>query len=783
MANHDLGPKLTRPLHSGSRAARPHATMNAGLWYDKFCDRWHGQSWSQLDQITVAKLDWIQTVTGGVIGCPQQLAELVRRQVTLAKVLGGDAITLTTSTRFATGLGREHPIEIGFAWHHSLGTPYLAGSGVKGLLRAFVREWIDGGEALADQVFGSDRPFHVGQLICFDAIPTQPVQLEADIMTPHYVPYYQGSEAPGDWHSPTPIPFLVVAAGQSFQFAFAPRTADGLGTKSDGSPITIDTVKEWLCDALHWLGAGAKTNAGYGTFHSHETPSSQPPATRAEFTGTLELVTPAFLAGADQQRATDCNLRPATLRGMLRWWWRTMHAGFLSVDQLRELEGKLWGNTNRGAAIRIVVQPAGPIAPQLYNKARYANMRPEQKNSEYGIPGADPRKTTQGLWYASFGMDETKDRGKPTEERKQRYFLDADTNWSFRIIAREVRDANGVFTAKQVLDQAQAALWLLCQFGGVGSKARKGFGSLEVTDLKDWSAEKCEQVAAGLRQRGRLPNEFVERRAESSALSQKLPEVTATFKWPNVWAVVDQIGFAYQAFAKSYKHRLEKKALGMPHRIGSPASGSFSPTGPVKLLLDEARRIRKEDNVRHASPIHIHVSGKPGSYTVRALAFPAAYLPDLATSRAFLDKFLQAFTADLDRRAALPPPSGPASSQRPNPVSGQPPTRSLVVNTPEITTDQLKQRMAELSPTQVLLKVERATSSGAFQCQMLRLAPNTSNGYQPDGGWTLNEAPTLAADVIVVAERMASVGKRGKFIEVFGRLPQKPQPKLPPRRI
>ena len=44
------------------------------------------------------------------------------------------------------------------------------------------------------------------------------------------------------------------------------------------------------------------------------------------------------------------------------------------------------------------------------------------------------------------------------------------------------------------------------------------------------------------------------------------------------------------------------------------------------------------------------------------------------------------------------------------------------------------------------------------------------------GGWFLDEAPPLSAEVIVVAERLASTGKRGKFIEVFGRLPQKPLP-------
>jgi CRISPR-associated protein Cmr6 len=79
-------------------------------------------------------------------------------------------------------------------------------------------------------------------------------------MTPHYGPYYERSEVPGDWHSPMPIPFLTVSPGQSFVFALVPRTL------SNADRTDCHTAVEWLENALLELGAGAKTAVGYGRF-------------------------------------------------------------------------------------------------------------------------------------------------------------------------------------------------------------------------------------------------------------------------------------------------------------------------------------------------------------------------------------------------------------------------------------------------------------------------------------------------------------------------------------
>jgi CRISPR-associated protein Cmr6 len=114
-----------------------------------------------------------------------------------------------------------------------------------------------------NQIFGPKESNSVGSVIFLDAIPVRPVQLRGDVMTPHYVPYYQKSDPPGDWHSPVPIPFLVVAPGQEFLFGIMPRNP--MKDKMD-----CLRAKNWLIRALEYIGAGAKTAVGYGRFKQFE---------------------------------------------------------------------------------------------------------------------------------------------------------------------------------------------------------------------------------------------------------------------------------------------------------------------------------------------------------------------------------------------------------------------------------------------------------------------------------------------------------------------------------
>lgn len=585
-------------------------------------------------------------------------ALLVRRRQ-MFKSLQATCFQAETTGPLTLHLARASVLEnAGICLHPLYGFTYLPGTGLKGMAHAYATQvWIESQpdkQKAWDQireVFGwAKAPLlkkiardlavsnpdgsQAGSIVFHDAWPVDWPRLTTDIVNNHHPEYYQAAgngnaNPPGDWENPNPVYFLAVPEGQKFEFTVAPRTGDH-------SSEDVNLARQWLLGALCHLGAGAKTNAGYGGFKpvEGERPKLESPA-RREFETTVELITPAFLAGADQE-ASDCNLRPATLRGLLRWWWRTMHAGFLDVDQMRELEKNIWGNSSVGGAVRTEVICDVDVNVAAYDKRSFASMNSQMKMSQYGIPDRPANKTTQGLWYSSFGMDES---------RRRRHFAAPGTKWRVRFVAR---DASTKMTAAAILHQVQAALWLLCQYGGVGSKGRNGFGSLQIVDVFDWDDAKCLAVATQARAAMSMATAFKQDRAKSPALHQRIDLTPIVFPWPDVWDVLDQLGFACQSFAAKYKHRREKKALGLPRRIGRPEQGDFRPTGPVQELGNKAR---------HASPTHFHVARNgEGHFEVRALALPAAFLPDLQTSRDFLQEYLVNVSAELQRRSQLAPP-------------------------------------------------------------------------------------------------------------------------------
>ena len=272
-----------------------------GLWYERFFDR-YDDDWTVLKEKKDSKgkllqregkASWVED-NAKLAGHGEALALAVQRQLELITALGGRGAVFQADWHFATGLGLPHPVENGLAWHHTLGVPYLAGSAVKGLVRAWVEVWDESlGDAQSEQRqqrlkhwFGfADQPVFVdgearerrasqaGAFLFFDALPIKPVRLRADVMTPHLGKWYeQGGEiedwhrepekVPADWHAPVPVSFLV-ADKPSLLFGIAPR-------RPDCPKDELDAVFQALKQALQWLGAGAKTAVGYGLMQEDE---------------------------------------------------------------------------------------------------------------------------------------------------------------------------------------------------------------------------------------------------------------------------------------------------------------------------------------------------------------------------------------------------------------------------------------------------------------------------------------------------------------------------------
>lgn len=246
------------PLYDGFSLPDRGQWQNWGLVYDKFCNVWSKKSdkWSLGDN----KKKWLEGFAR-IVGNRDLIEDMSSRLQRLVEARGGNIIFVRTAGRFVTGMGNENPAENGFAWHPTLGTPYMPGSSVKGMLRAWMQEWVTSDPRQINAIFGSankNSDSSAGNVMFYDALPLSPIKLTLDVMTPHYADYYRGDAPPGDWQSPVPIPFLTVDSDQQFMFAIAPRTRDG--------DQYMDLLEQEIYQAIEIVGAGAKTAVGYGRF-------------------------------------------------------------------------------------------------------------------------------------------------------------------------------------------------------------------------------------------------------------------------------------------------------------------------------------------------------------------------------------------------------------------------------------------------------------------------------------------------------------------------------------
>ncbi|MBP7547758.1 MAG: type III-B CRISPR module RAMP protein Cmr6 [Corallincola sp.] len=249
------------------------AGAHKGLLFDRFFGG-YDPDW-KLDTKVTKKADGEPSTAHPMawITARQDVSQKTRKridaQVALITALGGVGMTCATDWHFVTGLGESHPLENGFTWHHTLGTPYLPASSIKGMLRGYLEQWCDlFSEEELLEIFGNKReeePLRAGQIIFFDALPVGCPEVIQDVMTPHMGEWYaQGDKAraddaqkvPADWHSPIPVTFLAVRNAR-FVFTIAHRS-------QPNSPL-LGRVLVALEEALAFIGAGAKTAAGYGT--------------------------------------------------------------------------------------------------------------------------------------------------------------------------------------------------------------------------------------------------------------------------------------------------------------------------------------------------------------------------------------------------------------------------------------------------------------------------------------------------------------------------------------
>jgi len=291
-------------------------------------------------------------------------------------------------------------------------------------------------------------------------------------------------------------------------------------------------------------------------------------------TATYRIVTPLFLGDADRKATA---IRPPSVKGALRFWWRALNWGRFregaddaaALKNLHEAEADLFG----------------AAAEEKNEKRGQSRFFIEIEPGKYAGETGWPRNQTPS-GYMGLGLFSMKGHQQRESFREEQDFT----------ITLRFRSETDDGCQRQIQD----ALIALSLFGGLGSRARRGFGSLALTKLNDVAyAVESKQDYAQQAQNLLLKYE----------IAQHLPPFTA-FSRQSHLALIATDRSARQTHAKL--GAIYQQYRGRPSKLRGPIKAAFGlPLTGVSAL-------------RRASPLFMHIHPVGEIFQAIALYMPTA---------------------------------------------------------------------------------------------------------------------------------------------------------------
>jgi CRISPR-associated protein Cmr1 len=341
-------------------------------------------------------------------------------------------------------------------------------------------------------------------------------------------------------------------------------------------------------------------------------------------TATYRVVTPLFMSGADQDKA---ELRLPSIKGALRFWWRALAWERLgNLEAIREDEAKLFGSTDAGqAGVLMRLEPA--------------EFTPVSKGDVLKDNG---RVVGEGARYLGYGvMEAFASRNKGTEAGQlTRACIQAPFSFRLHLAFKPT-------VSSALEDTVTDALQCLGLVGGMGSKARKGYGSLTLAALERdgetlWSTPKTTaELESALK---KLTSTRRNAEAPYTAFSKNARIVMLPGNsGESALGLLNRIG-RDQIFYRSWgqggtvlRESSEKNFKDDHDLMKMVAAGRPTQTHPRRIAFglphnygrSKQEQVEPDDHNRRASPLFIHIHQPQGQTPVGVLLFlPAQFLPE-----------------------------------------------------------------------------------------------------------------------------------------------------------
>ena len=254
-----------------------------------------------------------------------------------------------------------------------------------------------------------------------------------------------------------------------------------------------------------------------------------------------QTITPMFLAGAN---GTTPELRPPSIKGALRFWWRAMN-GHLTLQKLRAQEGAIFGDTQQRSKIIIQVndeeiEPSNALLPQDNNYKRNTS---------------GTNKSVNILEYLAYGVV-----AKPGSIERS-YF---PVGSSFQIKVK---------CPDEMLTMIKELFEMVSLFGGFGSRSRNGYGSFLIESSKLDIIQRFKKY-----KKGSLKN--------YSAFSEKALLFTGKDTHDNWEKALLEVGDAYRTARLALEDRhygSQRKMIAQPLSIKDPKDTTIVKINGKKL--------------------------------------------------------------------------------------------------------------------------------------------------------------------------------------------------------
>ena len=288
-------------------------------------------------------------------------------------------------------------------------------------------------------------------------------------------------------------------------------------------------------------------------------------------TATFEIVTPMFLGNSDQKATA---IRPTSIKGALRFWWRAIN-GDLSLTELAKEEARLFGSTEKAGVFSLAVSSLGKFQAQT------------------DWPPKDPNASSS---YMGYGLIQDK------TNIEHREAIPAGLSFTVTLTFQSS-------ISNEDKQSVQTAVEAFGFFGSLGSRARRGFGSVQITQLNGTKVDAPTNMSIKQWFKNNLPNN----------LKNKTQLEYTAFSTDSYFALPDSIN------EKDYKSAHSK--MGTAYK-GVRASIPTKQRAVFGLPLKNVN-----ESLRRASPVFFKViKSDKGAFQGLILFMPSQFHPDFSSA-------------------------------------------------------------------------------------------------------------------------------------------------------